>query len=262
MYEVSKNTGSKTTSAKVTKPAPTSIRSIDGQEELIMMNSSQNRNKDDDEGFQTVVNKKKKRRLKNNQKTVIDYVGKDKKINEVNTSQAGWEKLVLKIDSGAVDTVIPKSICKAFPVRPTEMSRAGEGYRAANGSPIPAYGEKQLSGVTDEWLPFNIKAQVAGVKSPLGSVMHMIKSGNTLVFDSQGSYMRNKASGRVMPIHEREGSFEMDLWVKGSPATINESSREESVKKSKQRYSELADDDDEDDDAEGTDMDFVRQACP
>ena len=30
-----------------------------------------------------------------------------------------------------------------------------------------------------------IKAQVAGVKSPLGSVMHMIKSGNTLVFGRQ-----------------------------------------------------------------------------
>ena len=171
-------------------------------------------------------------------------------------------KLVLKIDSGAVDTVIPKSTCTAFPVRPTEMSKSGEGYRAANGSPIPAYGERQLSGVTDEWLPFSIKAQVAGVKSRLGSVMHMIKSGNTLVFDDQGSYMHNKASGQVMPIHEREGSFEMDLWVKKGSSSVNESSRAKPANKKKQRYAELADSDDEDDDVEVTNMDFVRQACP
>ena len=141
-------------------------------------------------------------------------------------------KLSLKIDSGAVDTVIPPSTGRAFPVKPSEMSRAGLGYRAANGSPIPAHGERYLSGVSDNWIPFNIKAQVAGVRSPLGSVMHMIKAGNKLVFDSQGSYMQNKQSGRILPIHEREGGFELDLWIEECMSPdITEKSNEKPKKK-------------------------------
>ena len=120
----------------------------------------------------------------------------------------------LKIDSGAIDTVIPPHVAKSFATKATDASRAGIGYRAANGSKIPAYGERQVKGFTDCWLPFSIKTQVAGVKSPLGSVMHMIRAGNRLTFDSQGSFMVNKKSGQKLPIHERDGGFEMDLWIK------------------------------------------------
>ena len=106
--------------------------------------------------------------------------------------ESGWEKISLEIDSGAIDTAIPPHVAQAFPTKSTESSRAGIGYRAANGSKIPTYGERQVQGVTDGWMPFNIKTQVAGVKSPLGSVMHMIKAGNFLVFDTQGSYMQKE----------------------------------------------------------------------
>ena len=143
----------------------------------------------------------------------VNYVGKEGELDAVSHQEEGWEKVTLKIDSGAIDTVFPPGAAQAFPVKPTEASKAGQGYRAANGSKIPAFGEKVVSGFTGSWLPFNITAQVAGVKSPLGSVYHMIKAGNRLVFDSGGSYMVNKASGRTQPINERAGSFEIDLWV-------------------------------------------------
>ena len=77
-----------------------------------------------------------------------------------------------------------------------------------------------MSGFTGSWVPFNLKAQVAGVKTQLGSVYHMIKAGNSLVFDSEGSYMMNKATGQRQPITERAGSFEIDLWVQQGQASV------------------------------------------
>ena len=62
----------------------------------------------------------------------------------------------------------------------------------------------------------NIAAQVADVNRPLGSVNHMIKAGNTVIFDSRGSCVINKRSGTVIPIKEKGGNFTMDLWVKSA----------------------------------------------
>ena len=132
--------------------------------------------------------------------------------------------------------------------------KSGKSYRAANGTPIKAYGERSLKGVTDNWHPFNIEAQVAAVKSPLGSVMHMIKSGIRLVFDNNGSYMQNKSTGQILEIHERDGGFEMDLWVEGSQL------KPPKKRISSGQYDVFIESEDEDKDEEHVNMDFIRQA--
>ena len=55
-----------------------------------------------------------------------------------------------------------------------------------------------------------------------------------------------------MGIHNREGSFEMDLWVK-------EDEKEPTSYRKNQRYAELNESDDEDE--EESNMDFIRQVC-
>ena len=62
-------------------------------------------------------------------------------VNEVRVLP-GWERVRVQIDSGAIDTVGPKEIAKAFEMKETEMSKRGIGYVAANGSSIKNYGEK------------------------------------------------------------------------------------------------------------------------
>ena len=52
----------------------------------------------------------------------------------------------ITIDSGAVDTLGPKKAGRNFPIRPTKESRAGMGYRGANGSHIENCGERDLDG--------------------------------------------------------------------------------------------------------------------
>ena len=82
------------------------------------------------------------------------------------------------------------------------------------GPPIKNHGQRDIKGFTNEWIPMNMAVQVADVNRPLGSVHHLVKSGNTVIFDSRGSCVINKKSGTIIPIKEKNGNFTMDLWVK------------------------------------------------
>ena len=84
---------------------------------------------------------------------------------EVNEVRAwpGWERVRVQIDSGAIDTVGPKEIGKAFEMKETEMSKKGIGYVAANGSSIENYGEKKIVGYTDDGESVSMRAQRADV---------------------------------------------------------------------------------------------------
>ena len=112
-----------------------------------------------------------------NQEVCVLTRGDSGPIQEVTGEHAGWERISLKIDSGAIDTCLPPKAANVFPLKESEMSKAGVNYRAANGSPIPNYGERLMKGFTDEWAQFALIAQVADVRTPLGSVRSMIQAG-------------------------------------------------------------------------------------
>ena len=88
-----------------------------------------------------------------------EYRGRRKPIDEVEESNAGdidainpaengtWEALKITVDSGAVDTVGPKSIAPGFPTQGTEASKRGMYYRAANDTKIALHGNKEHLGV-------------------------------------------------------------------------------------------------------------------
>ena len=61
----------------------------------------------------------------------------DNEINEVDkvNIRGEWEVITFKIDSGAVDNVVPKSVGDSFPIKPTSLSKQGVNYQAANGTP-------------------------------------------------------------------------------------------------------------------------------
>ena len=48
-------------------------------------------------------------------------------------------KIKVSLDSGAIDWVTDKETAKGFKTRETEMSKAGLGYRVANGTKIENY---------------------------------------------------------------------------------------------------------------------------
>ena len=60
----------------------------------------------------------------------------------VRPEETGWEALHITVVSGAVDTVGPKGMASKFPLQPTEASKKGMHYRAANDTKIAIYGNK------------------------------------------------------------------------------------------------------------------------
>ena len=143
-------------------------------------------------------------------------------IDDVSSHDAEWERIAVKIDSGAIDTVMPPSIAKQCPIMETQMSQNGPGFRAANGTQIQHYGERSLNGLGDMFQPISIKAQVADVRSTLGSVNQMLKAGNVVHFESGNCYIRNASTGRTTPKAEHDGTFEVGIWAprKTSSKTI------------------------------------------
>ena len=70
----------------------------------------------------------------------------DNCIDQVAERYEGWERIPLKVDSGAVDTVIPKHAAGAVPLVETDRSKSGAGFRAANGTHIKHCGQKDING--------------------------------------------------------------------------------------------------------------------
>ena len=76
----------------------------------------------------------------------------------------GFEHIRVQIDSGAVDTVGPKEVGRAFKIRETRASKEGRNYVAANGSNIKTYGERLIKGTTAEGIKVTMPIQIADVK--------------------------------------------------------------------------------------------------
>ena len=75
----------------------------------------------------------------------------DKDISEIHKPiKEGWEKITVKIDSGAIDSCPPVDMGSGFKTHESKMSREGTRYRDANGTSIKNFGEKHLKGWTHE----------------------------------------------------------------------------------------------------------------
>ena len=138
-------------------------------------------------------------------------------VGEVMNFEAEDETVQVTIDSGAVDTVGPKKVGAGFPIVPTKESVRGIGYRAANGTHIKNHGERTIEGTTKEGQNLKMKITVADVSKVLASVSRICECGNRVVFDDDGSYIEEKASGEKMRLKEdANGMFILKLWVKKS----------------------------------------------
>ena len=138
-------------------------------------------------------------------------------VMQLGSDQLDWEEVKITIDSGAVGTVGPKEVGKVFPVLPTEASKKGMFYRAANNTKIAIHGKKALRGYTREGSDIGIDLQVADVKKALGSVRRMCEAGNNVVFDDAGSYIENKRTGERATLIKERGSYILSLWVPKKP---------------------------------------------
>ena len=99
----------------------------------------------------------------------------------------------ITMDSGAAHNVMPRKMVRdKSQIRPSEGSKRGAHYVAANNGRIPNEGEYDFAFFTSEGVPETMTFQIAEVNKALGSISYLVDHGYRVVFD------RNPVSGRDM----------------------------------------------------------------
>lgn len=106
-------------------------------------------------------------------------------------------KLWITIDSGASENVIGEGMAPQYAVKPSEGSRAGVRYVAANGQTMANKGEKDVKVITEEGHKCMLKMQVTDVKKPLMSVSRICDAGHRVVFTKGGGTIEHEVTGQV-----------------------------------------------------------------
>ena len=199
------------------------------------------------------------KKFKNANREILNMDKGEMTINEIDV-RGNWERVPVKLDSGAIDWVITPGTANAFPLEATPSSKAGVNYVAANGTDIHNYGQRKINGYSNEKVPLNVAAQVADVRNNLGSAYRMCQAGNRVILDEDGSYIENKKTGKRIKVKMEKGAFEFDLWVK----KVKEMKKGEPIKvktKVNNKFDALMNnnDEDEDEDVQMLDMVFRRQ---
>ena len=88
-------------------------------------------------------------------------------------------------------------------------------FKVANGGKMPNYGEKKVNfHMTADHQPKGIHAmtfQVTDATKPLAAVSKIVKKGNRVVFDPEGSYIQHIKSGQKIDLIEVGGTCQMDV---------------------------------------------------
>ena len=91
------------------------------------------------------------------------------------------------VDSGAAETVIPRTWFPNHKTVEPEGSKRGVFYTTADGGTVENEGDTTLiMSSADRSHPRKVTVQVANVNKPLGSVSKMVRNGNRVVFGASG----------------------------------------------------------------------------
>jgi hypothetical protein len=123
------------------------------------------------------------------------------------------------VDSGAVHSVTPPGV---FPgkVVPSPWSRAGRGYRAANGTSIKNLGQVDVPFATAEGHRCRMPLQVAEVEQPLLSVSQLTSAGNLVQLGDTDGNVVSLRTGRTIGLERRGGVYIMKMFIPDAAAPL------------------------------------------
>ena len=132
-------------------------------------------------------------------------------VTEQNEETRGGKELLAFVDSGAVDNVLPKSVCTEFLMEATSKSKSGVGFKGANGSHITHCGQRRFRVRTSAGNNMNTFWKVEDVCKPLVSASRLLERGHKLVLDEKPRIQCK--NGDIIPL-ERTGSlFAVRFWI-------------------------------------------------
>ncbi len=123
------------------------------------------------------------------------------------------------VDSGAVHSVTPPGWFPG-PTVSSAWSRAGRGYRAANGTAIKNLGQVTVKFATAAGDRCSIPFQVAEVEQPLLSVAHLTSAGNRVELGHDSGRVVNLTTGRAIALERRGGVYIMRMFIANGVAPV------------------------------------------
>jgi hypothetical protein len=133
-------------------------------------------------------------------------------LGAVSQEVRGGRVVEVIVDSGAVHSVTPAGLFPG-PMVPSPWSRAGRGYRAANGTSIRNLGQVTVKFATAAGDRCTIPFQVAEVEQPLLSVAHLASAGNRVELGNSSGRVVNTTTGRVIALERRGGVYIMKMHI-------------------------------------------------
>ena len=123
-----------------------------------------------------------------------------------------WERVVLTVDSGASDTVLPPSIARNVPL--IHSDKVGIEYEVANGGVVVNLGEKkaEMKLREDDTTSMIMSFQVVEVHKPLLAVSRLVENGHRVCFDKQDPHIL-LSTGAKIPMKCNMGTYEVEVWI-------------------------------------------------
>ena len=112
-----------------------------------------------------------------------------------NRTKKGMVNISAVVDSGAEANALPENMMEWIPLKPSSASKSGKIFRGAGRDPIPARGERSVTGRTDEGQSRRIVWEVFPVKRPLLSVAKITKAGNQVYLGEDKACVKNNKTG-------------------------------------------------------------------
>jgi hypothetical protein len=123
-----------------------------------------------------------------------------------------WERVILTVDSGASDTVLPPSVARNVPL--THSPKVGTEYEVANGGVVVNLGERKAEmklkehDVNSMFMSF----QVVEVHKPLLAVSRLIEAGHEVRFNKADPHIL-LSTGVKVPMRNNLGTYEIEVWI-------------------------------------------------
>ena len=132
-----------------------------------------------------------------------------------------WVKIATVLDSGACRHVTPNGVF-SLTIQSSERSAQGHNYYGPAGDPIKNLGQQLVKGASESGQQLNIAFDVAKITRPLASVSEIVSKDYRVVFDSDGSFLQHKKTGKWIPVRQEGSLYYLDLWCQ-VPEEISDS---------------------------------------
>ena len=173
-----------------------------------------------DDGQDELVRRIEERSKKPETLAMLDYNADTKAmLSSASTSDVEeWIEVELTADTGACDTVMPRSMAQHIPIQPSAQSLSSMMYEVADGNEIPNLGERRCVMWTEgSHDARKINMQVADVHKALLSLSRCADMGFESRFGRRAGALIDEESGEVIPLARKGNLYILKCWLKAAP---------------------------------------------